>query len=148
MVLYARDPEGLIHRVFLSGPIYGGKRFYDQGGLAGRKAWVTATLGGREHMFGPDAIHGEIKDMLRPLLQGALAYAGLEVLEPFFGYHIPYLDQSAREATMRDFHHAVDTLNRARRCASRNWRILTTKCDLWRDPKIAWLSQRQRVQPA
>jgi NAD(P)H dehydrogenase (quinone) len=95
--------KGWIDRVFVSGQFYGGKRFYDQGGMRGRKAWVTATLGGREHMFGPNAIHGELTDMLRPLLRGTLAYTGFEVLEPFFGYHIPYLKPEARDAIMAAF---------------------------------------------
>jgi len=50
---------------------------------------VTFTLGGREHMFGENTIHGELVDgMLRPLLRGTLAYVGLEVLPPFIGYHV------------------------------------------------------------
>jgi NAD(P)H dehydrogenase (quinone) len=101
--------KGWIDRVFLSGPFYGGKRFYDKGGMAGRKALVTATLGGREHMFGPNAIHGEINDMLRPLLRGSLAYVGFDVLEPFYAYHIPYLGPEARNAVIADFHSALST---------------------------------------
>ena len=99
--------KGWIDRVFVSGVFYGGKRVYDRGGMAGKKAWVTTTLGGREHMFGPDAIHGELNDMLRPLLRGALAYVGFEVLEPFFGFHIPYLDASARASVMERFEKAL-----------------------------------------
>ena len=102
--------KGWIDRVFVSGVFYGGKRVYDRGGMAGKKAWVTTTLGGREHMFGPDAIHGELNDMLRPLLRGALAYVGFEVLEPFFGFHIPYLDASARASVMERFEKALGNL--------------------------------------
>ncbi len=67
--------KGWIDRVLVSGVCYGGKRFYDQGGLAGKKALVTVTLGGREHMFGEGAIHGPLEDMLRPILRGTLAYS-------------------------------------------------------------------------
>ena len=49
--------KGWIDRVLVCGICYGGKRFYDQGGLSGKKALVTVTLGGREHMFGEEAIH-------------------------------------------------------------------------------------------
>lgn len=35
--------KGWIDRVLISGLTYGGKRFYDRGGLAGRKAMVTVT---------------------------------------------------------------------------------------------------------
>lgn len=75
--------KGWIDRVLVSGVCYGGKRFYDQGGLAGKRALVTVTIGGREHMFGEGAIHGPLEDMLRPILRGTLAYVGFEVLEPF-----------------------------------------------------------------
>lgn len=95
--------KGWLDRVFLSGPFYGGKRFYDHGGLAGKKALVTMTLGGREHMFGPDAIHGELETMLRPLLRGALYYVGMTVLKPFFAYHVPYIDDAARKQMLADY---------------------------------------------
>lgn len=88
--------KGWIDRVFLSGVFYGGKRVYAKGGMAGKQALVVASLGGREHMFGPGALHGELETMLRPLLQGSLGYAGFEVLQPFFAYHVPYLEPLAR----------------------------------------------------
>lgn len=91
--------KGWIDRVLVSGVCYGGKRFYDQGGLAGKRALVTVTLGGREHMFGEGAIHGPLEDMLRPILRGTLAYVGYDVLAPFVAWHVPYISDEAR----RDF---------------------------------------------
>lgn len=44
--------KGWIDRVFVSGLFYGGKRFYNHGGMAGKKAMLCLTLGGRTHMFG------------------------------------------------------------------------------------------------
>jgi NAD(P)H dehydrogenase (quinone) len=95
--------KGWIDRVLVSGICYGGKRFYDQGGLRGKKALVTVTLGGREHMFGEGAIHGPLEDMLRPLLRGTLAYVGLDVLPPFVAWHVPYISQQAREAFLTGY---------------------------------------------
>ncbi|MDM0085458.1 NAD(P)H-dependent oxidoreductase [Variovorax sp. J31P179] len=69
--------KGWIDRVLVSGTVYGGKRFYDHGGLSGKRALVSVTLGGQEHMFGERGIHGPFKGMLRHLLQGTLAYTGL-----------------------------------------------------------------------
>lgn len=89
--------KGWIDRVLVSGDCYGGKRFYDQGGLKGKKALLAFTLGGRPHMFGPEAIHGEMEVMLRPLLRGTLAYVGFEVLPPFVAWHVPYISQEERE---------------------------------------------------
>jgi NAD(P)H dehydrogenase (quinone) len=88
--------KGWIDRVLVSGATYGGRRLYDRGGLVGRKALLGITLGGREAMFGPGALHGPIEDMLRHLLQGTLAYVGLEVLPPFYAWHTPYVGEEVR----------------------------------------------------
>ena len=95
--------KGWIDRVLVSGICYGGKRFYDQGGLAGKRALVTVTLGGREHMFGEGAIHGPLEDMLRPILRGTLAYVGLDVLPPFVAWHVPYISQEARQEFLASY---------------------------------------------
>lgn len=102
--------KGWIDRVLVSGVCYGGKRFYDQGGLAGKQALVSLTLGGREHMFGEGAIHGPLEDMLRPLLRGTLAYVGLQVLEPFVAWHVPYISHEAREDFLRAYQQRLEGL--------------------------------------
>jgi NAD(P)H dehydrogenase (quinone) len=103
--------KGWIDRVLVSGVCYGGKRFYDQGGLAGKKALVSLTLGGREHMFGEGAIHGPLEDMLRPLLRGTLAYVGLDVLPPFVAWHVPYISNEARQDFLRDYQERLQNLD-------------------------------------
>ncbi|AXQ48519.1 NAD(P)H-dependent oxidoreductase [Pseudomonas vlassakiae] len=103
--------KGWIDRVLVSGVCYGGKRFYDQGGLAGKRALVTVTLGGREHMFGEGAIHGPLEDMLRPILRGTLAYVGFEVLEPFVAWHVPYISDEARQAFLRSYEQRLQHLS-------------------------------------
>jgi NAD(P)H dehydrogenase (quinone) len=102
--------KGWIDRVLVSGVCYGGKRFYDQGGLAGKKALVTVTLGGREHMFGEGAIHGPLEDMLRPILRGTLAYVGLDVLPPFVAWHVPYISAEAREEFLGQYRQRLENL--------------------------------------
>ena len=103
--------KGWIDRVLVSGVCYGGKRFYDQGGLAGKRALVTVTLGGREHMFGEGAIHGPLEDMLRPILRGTLAYVGFEVLEPFVAWHVPYISDEARQAFLHSYEQRLQHLS-------------------------------------
>ncbi len=89
--------KGWFDRVFLSGTFYGGLRVYDGAGMVGRKVLVLTSVGGREHMFGPRALHGELAGgMLRHLLQGTLGYVGYTVYEPFIAYHVPYITQEAR----------------------------------------------------
>ena len=95
--------KGWIDRVFVSGHFYGGKRVYDQGGMRGKKAMLTVTLGGQPHMFGPDAIHGEMDTLLRPIMRGSLAYCGFTVLPPFVGYHVPYISPEARQEILDDY---------------------------------------------
>jgi len=103
--------KGWIDRVFVSGLCYGGRRIYDRGGLAGKRAMLVVSLGGQEHMFGPDAIHGDIELLLRPIQRGMLGYVGLTVLPPFIAWHVPYLSQEAREAILDDYRDRLDTLD-------------------------------------
>lgn len=105
--------KGWIDRVLLSGLTYGGKRFYDRGGLAGKKASIGITLGARPHMFGVDAIHGEIETMLRPILRGTLYYTGMQVLPPFYAYHVPYIRHEARLAILEDWRRWLLALEQA-----------------------------------
>ena len=100
--------KGWIDRVLVSGICYGGKRFYDQGGLSSKKALVTVTLGGREHMFGDGAIHGPLEDMLRPILRGTLAYVGFDVLQPFVAWHVPYISDEARQAFLKSYQQRLE----------------------------------------
>ncbi len=105
--------KGWIERVFLSGPFYGGKRLYGKGGLVGKRAFAAFSLGGREHMFGAEAIHGELVDgMMRNFFQGTLGYVGLTVHRPFVAYHVPYVQQPRREEILRDLRAYVRALDR------------------------------------
>jgi NAD(P)H dehydrogenase (quinone) len=88
--------KGWVDRVLLSGIAFGGKRFYDRGGLKGKRALVAATIGSRDYMFGERAIHGQMESMFAHLLRGTLGYVGMDVLPPFFAWHVPYLDESQR----------------------------------------------------
>lgn len=95
--------KGWIDRVFLSGPFYGGRRIYGRGGLAGKRAFAALSLGGREHMFGSGAIHGELETgMLRHFFQGSLGYVGLAVHRPYVAYHTPYVDAARRRAMLEE----------------------------------------------
>jgi NAD(P)H dehydrogenase (quinone) len=106
--------KGWIDRVFVSGLFYGGKRIYGKGGMQGKKALVCTTLGGREYMFGNDGIHGQLygtAGLLRPLLQGSLAYVGMDVLEPFIAYHVPYISHEDREKIILNWRQVLLTLD-------------------------------------
>jgi NAD(P)H dehydrogenase (quinone) len=104
--------KGWFDRVLLSGTFYGGRRVYDRGGMSGRKAIVLTSLGGREHMFGPDSIHGDLTmGMLRHVMQGTLGYVGYEVYEPFVAYHVPYVTQDTRHGMLASLDRQITTLD-------------------------------------
>lgn len=106
--------KGWIDRVFLSGVSFGGKRFYDRGGLRGKRALVTATIGSREHMFGPDAVHGNLEAMFSHLLRGTLGYVGFDVFEPFIAWHVPYISDENRRALLDDYREVLGRLDERR----------------------------------
>jgi len=103
--------KGWIDRVLVSGICYGGKRFYDRGGLKGKKALLAITTGGRPHMFEDNGIHGNLNDMLRPILRGTLAYTGMTVLPPFVGYHVPYLSLTERTTILNEYRQYLRSLD-------------------------------------
>lgn len=102
--------KGWIDRVLVSGLCYGGLRFYDKGGLKGKRAAITITIGGQPHMFGPDAVHGPLQDMLRHLLRGTLYYVGMDVLPPFIAWHVPYITHEARVELLAQYRERLRTL--------------------------------------
>lgn len=99
--------KGWFDRVLVSGRVYGGRRFYDQGGLKGKRAMLALTCGGRDYMLAEGGIHGDIEKILMPVLQGTLAYTGMTVLPSFVGYHVPYLSTEARAEILQNFRHHV-----------------------------------------
>lgn len=103
--------KGWFDRVLISGVCYGGKRFYDQGGLAGKRAMLAISIGGRPHMLVEGGVHGELNDMLRPILRGTLAYTGMRVLPPFVAYHVPYISHAARVELLGEYRQRLRTLD-------------------------------------
>ncbi|MCY1528535.1 Glutathione-regulated potassium-efflux system ancillary protein KefF [compost metagenome] len=103
--------KGWIDRVLVSGVCYGGKRFYDQGGLVGKKAMLAITVGGQPHMLVRDGVHGELNDMLRPILRGTLAYTGMAVLPTFVAHHVPYISPEARATLLEEYRQHLRSLD-------------------------------------
>lgn len=106
--------KGWFDRVFVSGAVYGGMRFYDQGGLVGKKAMLSITIGGKPHMLIEGGVHGPLEDMLRPILRGTLAYSGFSVLPPFVGYHVPYIAPEERTAILEEYRQRLNGLDTLR----------------------------------
>ncbi|WP_433846794.1 NAD(P)H-dependent oxidoreductase [Acinetobacter proteolyticus] len=103
--------KGWIDRVFVSGLFYGGKRFYNHGGMRGKKAMLCLTLGGRDHMFSEGSVHGPLEHYLSPLQRGTLAYVGFDVLPPFVAYHVPYISREDRQKIVVDFEQYLQNID-------------------------------------
>ncbi len=88
--------KGWIDRVFALDFAYGGGRWYDKGGLAGRRAMISTTMAAWPQMMAPDGINGDIDVNLWPLQNGVLAFCGFEVLNPFIANAVTYVDDAAR----------------------------------------------------
>ncbi|WP_066266429.1 NAD(P)H-dependent oxidoreductase [Hydrogenophaga palleronii] len=93
--------KGWIDRVFVNGTVYGagGMRF-DNGGLKGRKAMLAFTTGCFPEMMAPDGLLGQRDVILWHLQHGTFGYAGLEVLQPFVGFSIQFIDDAQRHAQL------------------------------------------------
>ncbi len=102
--------KGWFDRVLVSGLCYGGMRFYDRGGLVGKRAMLAITVGGQPHMLVDNGIHGELNDMLRPILRGTLAYTGMSVLPPFVAHHVPYISQESRAELLAQYRQWLNSL--------------------------------------
>ncbi|MCT2592650.1 NAD(P)H-dependent oxidoreductase [Streptomyces sp. N2-109] len=84
--------KGWFDRVLVQGFAFGvkddqgGVRRYGDGGLAGKRALVVTSVGARESSFGPRGIHGQVEEVLFPLLHGTFWYTGMAALPPLVVY--------------------------------------------------------------
>ncbi|WNO72427.1 NAD(P)H-dependent oxidoreductase [Streptomyces sp. AM8-1-1] len=81
--------KGWFDRLFVQGfaqgvpdPATGRAMRYGDGGLSGRRALVVTTVGANAATTGPRGIHGDINDVLFPILHGTLWYTGMSVVPP------------------------------------------------------------------
>ncbi|MFI6866466.1 NAD(P)H-dependent oxidoreductase [Nocardia sp. NPDC050406] len=79
--------KGWVDRVFTCGFAYGagGDAIprYGAGRLAGRRAMLVVSIGGREPSYSDRGINGPVDDLLFPIQHGILYYPGMDVLPPF-----------------------------------------------------------------
>lgn len=103
--------KGWFDRVLVQGFAFGlqddaGRTLrYGDGGLAGKRALVVTSVGARESGFGPRGVHGQVDEVLFPLLHGVFWYTGMAALPPYVVYGADRLDAAgyrARTAELRD----------------------------------------------
>ena len=102
--------KGWVDRVFATGfaigvPKEGTNQWlrYGEGQLAGRRAMLAVTTGGREAQFGARGIHGPIDDLLFPINHGILHYVGLEVVAPWVAFQTTRLTEQAADDLANDY---------------------------------------------
>ncbi|WP_406275240.1 NAD(P)H-dependent oxidoreductase [Nocardia sp. NBC_00881] len=82
--------KGWVDRVFTCGFAYGagGNALprYGAGVLAGRRAMLVVSIGGREPSYSDRGVNGPVDDLLFPIHHGILYYPGMDVLPPFLVY--------------------------------------------------------------
>jgi NAD(P)H dehydrogenase (quinone) len=85
--------KGWIDRVFVHGlaigvPKAGTRQWlrYGEGKLAGRRAMLAVTTGGRREQFSERGINGPIDDLLFHLNHGLFHYTGMTALRPFTAF--------------------------------------------------------------
>jgi NAD(P)H dehydrogenase (quinone) len=88
--------KGWVDRVFVPGFAFGAGKWYERGGLAGKRAMVSATMSAYAEMMAPDGLNGFIDVSLWPIQNGILAFCGFDVLAPFVVNGVPHVDDAAR----------------------------------------------------
>jgi NAD(P)H dehydrogenase (quinone) len=89
--------KGYIDRVMTVGFAYGGGKWYDTGGLSGRKAMLSLTTGGPEQSYTERGINGDIDSILFHINHGMLAFCGFKVVEPFIAWSAAHVGDEGRQ---------------------------------------------------
>ena len=95
--------KGWIDRVFAYGLAYGfrgaGNTYrYGEGGLAGKRALLSTTIGGPTIDYSPRGINGPLDDLLFPITHGTLFFAGMSVLPTHAIYDVGQMEADAAAA--------------------------------------------------
>ncbi len=104
--------KGWVDRVFVNGLVYGGGKWYDRGGLKGRRAMLAVSTGCYPAMCGPDGINGDMDMILWPIQNGILRFAGFEVLPPYLAYSVAYRTEAERARELDRYGDYVGGLER------------------------------------
>ena len=75
--------KGWMDRVFVPGHTYGRGKWFETGGMAGKRAFVSATATASEASYGWRGRYGDLDNLLWPVLL-SLRFVGFDVLKPHF----------------------------------------------------------------
>jgi NAD(P)H dehydrogenase (quinone) len=83
---------------------------YGEGKLAGKRAMIVVTVGGRESTFGPRGVNGDIDQLLFPLQHGTFWYTGMAALPPLVLHSADRASGADYEAAAKELRERLDTL--------------------------------------
>ena len=93
--------KGWVDRVLTMGFAYDQDgRWYDHGGLKGRRAMLSLTTGDPESCFNSRGIHGPMESILWPIQRATLSHCGFTVLPPFVAYAVARSSEEERSAIL------------------------------------------------
>lgn len=107
--------KGWVDRVFAYGLAYGykgeGNRYrYGDGGLKGKRAMLSVTVGGPEKDYSPRGINGPLDQLLFPITHGTLFFPGMHVLPTHAVYGTGHITAAEVQAAQADWRSRVARL--------------------------------------
>ncbi|MGL5094911.1 MAG: NAD(P)H-dependent oxidoreductase [Planctomycetia bacterium] len=90
--------KGWVDRVLAAGLTYGGGRWYSDGVFRGKRAMIAFTAGGGQGIYKPNALNGDIDQILFPIQHGMLYFVGFDVLPPFAAWSPARISDAERAA--------------------------------------------------
>jgi len=95
--------KGWVDRVMSMGFAYGGGKWYDQGGLKGRRAMLSLTTGGSAGIYAEHGLNGSMDQILFPIQHGILYFCGFGVLPPFIVWGPAHLSDEQRHGELERY---------------------------------------------
>jgi NAD(P)H dehydrogenase (quinone) len=103
--------KGWVDRVFASGKIYGGGKWYDNGIFQGKKAMLSLTTGGKLPMYTEVGINGDIHSILYPINHGILHFVGFDVVPQFIVFGVTQISDERRQAYLEEYKQRLLRIN-------------------------------------
>ncbi|GAB3586619.1 NAD(P)H-dependent oxidoreductase [Amycolatopsis endophytica] len=100
--------KGWVDRVFVMGGVFGGDHgLFDDAALAGKRAMLLITTGGRSESFRPGGSFGPMDDFLFHIRRGMLEFVGFRVLDPVVTYGPAHLSERDRAKALEKVRESV-----------------------------------------
>jgi NAD(P)H dehydrogenase (quinone) len=105
--------KGWIDRVIINGPLYSKGRWYSNGVLKGKKAFITLTTGAPETAYCKTGINGYIINLLFPIQHGIIHFLGMDALDPFIVYSSSYISEKERKEKLDEYKEKLFCIEKA-----------------------------------